>query len=116
MGRIKAFLGLAVCVTVLYLGWMIIPVYVAFYQFQDGLVTTAKYAATSINTDEQIHDEVLKKAKELDVPVRSEDIKVHREGNAVDITADYVVVLNFIGGKQKTFAFSPSCKEKSAQK
>jgi hypothetical protein len=88
----------------------------AFYQFQDGLVTIAKFAGTSISTDEQIHDDVVKKAKEYDVPVRSEDIKVHREGNVVDITADYAVVVNFIGGKQKTFSFSPSCKEKSAQK
>src|SRR5437879_3865498 len=98
MGRIKALLGIAVCVTVLYLGWMIIPVYMSFYQFQDSIVTIAKYSATSITTDEQIHDEVVKKAKEYDVPIRSEDVKVHREGNAVSISADYVVVLDFIGG------------------
>jgi hypothetical protein len=115
MGKIKPFIGILVVVVLLYLGWMIIPVYMAFYQFQDSLVTITKFSATSLNTEEQIHDEVLKKAKELDVPVRPEDIKVHREGSAVDITADYVVVLNFIGGQQKTIAFSPSGKEKAAQ-
>jgi hypothetical protein len=112
MGRIKKLLGLLVFVTVIYMGWMVLPVYMANYQFQDAIGTIAKFSAYNGHSEDEIHEEVLKKAKDMDVPVKPENIKVNRDGTSVDITADYTVVLDLVNGKQLTLHFTPTSKEK----
>jgi hypothetical protein len=113
MARIKTLLGLLVFVTAAYMGWMLLPVYMANYQFQDAIVTSAKFSGTGFKSEDDIHEEVMKKAKELDVPVKPDEVKVTRNGNSVDISADYTVIIDLINGKQLTLHFTPSSREKS---
>lgn len=113
MARIKTLLGLLVFATVIYMGWMLLPVYMANYQFQDEIVTIAKFSGTGFKTEDDVHNEVMKKAKDLDVPVKPDEVKVTRNGAAVDISADYTVVIDLINGKQVTLHFTPSSREKS---
>jgi hypothetical protein len=112
MGRIKTLLGLLVFVTVIYMGWMLLPVYMANYQFQDAIVTLGKFSGSGFKNEDEIREEVMKKAKELDVPVKSDEVKVTRNGNSVEISADYTVVINLINGKQINLHFTPSSREK----
>jgi hypothetical protein len=113
MGRIKKLLSLLVFVGAVYFGWMLLPVYMANYQFQDSLVTVAKFSAMSTHDDDQIKQEVLKEAKKYDVPVTVDQITVNREGTRVDISSDYTVVVDLINGKKVTLHFTPSSREKS---
>ncbi|MCU1306146.1 MAG: hypothetical protein JWN45_841 [Acidobacteriaceae bacterium] len=112
MGRVKKLVSLLVFLVAVYMGWTLVPIYLANYQFQDSLVTIAKFAATGGRSDDQIHEEVVKKAKELDVPVNPEDIKISREG-PLEISADYTVVVDLINGKKLTLQFNPTSRDKA---
>ena len=115
MGRIKKIIGLLVFVVAIYMAWTLVPIYLSSYQFQDSLVTIAKFAPTGVvpRTDEQIVEDVMKKAKELDVPLNAEAIKIGHEGNEVQISADYTVIVDLINGKKLTLQFNPTSKDKA---
>jgi YbbR domain-containing protein len=113
MGRIKKLLSLLVFVGAVYYGWMLLPVYMANYQYQDSLAEIAKFSAMSTRTDDEIKQEVLKKAKEYDVPITAEQITVNHEGTRLDISSDYTVVVDLVGGKKAILHFTPSSKEKA---
>jgi len=115
MGRIKKLVSLLVFLVAVYMGWTLVPIYLASYQFQDSLVTIAKFSATGVvpRTDDQIREDVLKKAKELDVPLSPEAIKISHEGPQAEISADYTVVVDLIGGKQLTLQFNLTSRDKA---
>jgi hypothetical protein len=115
MGRIKKLLSLLVFLVAVYMGWTVVPIYLASYQFQDSLVTIAKFADAGIvpRTDDQLREDVMKKAKELDVPLNPEAIRIIRGGPQVQISADYTVVVDLIGGKQLTLQFNPTSMDKA---
>jgi hypothetical protein len=108
LGRIKAFLGLAIFVAGVYLGWMVIPVYMSNYQLEDSMKTIAKFSSIGNRTDESIRDEVMKEAKKYDVPITPEMVNIVRGDSRIDISAKYTVVLDLVGGKQLTLNFAPS--------
>jgi hypothetical protein len=115
MGKIKKLVSLLIFLAAVYMGWTLVPIYLASYQFQDALVTIAKFADTGIvpRTDDQLREDVMKKAKELDVPLNPEAIKIIRGGPVVQISADYTVVVDLIGGKQLTLQFNPTSRDKA---
>ncbi|MCU1309266.1 MAG: hypothetical protein JWO20_391 [Candidatus Angelobacter sp.] len=115
MGRIKKLVSLLIFLVAVYLGWTLVPIYLASYQFQDSLVTLAKFSAAGVvpRTDDQLREDVLKKAKELDVPLTPEAIKINREGPQAEISADYTVVVDLIGGKKLTLQFNPTSRDKA---
>jgi hypothetical protein len=115
MGKIKKLVSLLIFLVSIYMAWTLVPIYLASYQFQDGLVTIAKFAPTGIvpKTDEQITDEVLKKAKELDVPLTAQGIKISHEATEVQITTDYTVIVDLLGGKKMTLQFNPTSRDKA---
>jgi hypothetical protein len=112
MGRIKTLLGLLIFGGAVYMGWMVIPVYMSNYQLEDSMATIAKFSGTGDRNEDQIRAEVMKEAKKYDVPITPEMVKVVRAGSQVDISANYTVVLDLIGGKQLTLTFAPSSKPK----
>src|SRR3954463_13058992 len=103
MKRIKTLLGLLVMVVIVYALWNLIPAYLAKYQFQDELTNIAKFSQD--HSDEKIHDEVMKKAQELGVPVQPENVRVSRESGRVTINADYDVVIHPPVGKPWVLSF-----------
>ena len=115
MGRIKALLGLAVALTVVYAGYLLLPVYFENYQFQDEVSNMAKFAAYNNQDEEQIHNDVMKKALDIGVPMRPENVHVTREGDTIRIDTNYDVVINLPTGRTVTLSFSPSSAEKSSQ-
>ena len=69
----------------------VVPSWFANYQLQDAITTEARFATSTYpkKTPEDIQGDVFKKAQELGVPARKEDIKVNFDGNLVTISLDY---------------------------
>ncbi|MGD0425586.1 MAG: hypothetical protein ABSC10_02600 [Candidatus Acidiferrales bacterium] len=90
---------LSFAITIIILGTMVfcavkvVPSWFANYQLQDAITTEARFATSTYpkKTPEDIQGDVFKKASELGVPARQQDIKVTFDGNLVTISLDYSV-------------------------
>ncbi len=101
MSTIKLILGIAVIVALVIVGAAVIPPYFNNYQFEDAINTEALAATYSSKSDEDIRGIVYKKAKEMDIPIAPEQIKVHRAGSqgtgTLAIEASYTVHVDLPG-------------------
>lgn len=91
MKTIKALFGLFVVVAMFYLAWKVLPPYFSNYQFQDELENQARYFSYNVKTEQEMRDTIAKKAREYDIPVTSEQIKVERMGADLAISTNYTV-------------------------
>jgi hypothetical protein len=87
-GRFGLILALALCAAGVFTGVKIIPVRVAAYEFRDTLREQARYGATRAS-DRQVADEIMAKAKELDIPLHKDHLRIERTKNEIVITARY---------------------------
>jgi hypothetical protein len=102
----KALFGLLVVVLAGYLAFAFMPPYFAKYKFADDITSIARFDGPTTKGEEEIRQEVLKKAKEEGVPVTGEQIQITREGQHLDIKAKYTHVVSLIGGKQVPLEFA----------
>jgi hypothetical protein len=91
MARLKALLSIAVVVAVAYVLWQLLPPYYNSYQFQDFVESEARLNSYNTKPEEEIHDGVMKKARELDIPLADKQLKVTRSGAEVAISAEYTI-------------------------
>lgn len=101
----KALAGILVVAIAAYIGWQFLPPYFNKYQFTDDITSIARFDGPTTKTEEQIRDEVMKKAKEYELPLRPEQVVVMRDGQKVTISAHYQLVVSLIGGKQVPLDF-----------
>lgn len=115
MATIKLALGVGVFIAVIILGIGFIPPYFSNYQFEDVLKNEALAATYSSRTEDDIKAVVLKKAKELDIPLTEKQVIVNRTGSngagTLSISADYSVDVS-VPGYQTTLEFHPSSTNK----
>jgi hypothetical protein len=101
MGTVKLVLGIAVIVAVVVVGAAIIPPYFNNYQFEDTLNSEALAATYSSKSEDDIREMVYKRAKEMDIPIKPEEIKVQRVGSqgtgTLAIEANYTVHIDLPG-------------------
>lgn len=112
MQRLKSLIGIVIVIAGFYLAWVLIPPYYNSYSFQDEVENQARQAVYSYQTTEQdVKENLAKKAKELDIPLTAEQIHVQKNGADIAIWADYTVSVQT---PFKTFdlKFSPSTKNK----
>ena len=105
-GRLKTVITLAVIFSLFYLGVKIIPVYVNNYELEDLMKSEARFGFVSRKTPEQVRDTVLKKARDLDLPIGPENIRVEPQTNGFRITVTYTVVVD-LPGYQLKMDFKP---------
>jgi hypothetical protein len=95
MGSMKLVLGFGVIVAFFYGAWMIIPPYFANYQFEDQIKNEALNSTYSTRSEDDIRNTILKQARDLEIPVTREQVKVQRTGNmgtgSILIDVDYTV-------------------------
>jgi hypothetical protein len=86
----------------------IVPIYVANYQFQDAVESESRFALTGYpkKSTDDIRDDVWKKASELGIPTKEEDIRVVVSDGSVDIDLDYSVPID-LQVYQFTLQFHP---------
>jgi len=86
----------------------IVPIYVANYQFQDAVESESRFALTGYpkKSTEDIRSDVWKKATDLGIPAKEEDIRVVVSDGSVDIDLDYSVPID-LQVYQFTLQFHP---------
>jgi hypothetical protein len=86
----------------------IVPIYVENYQFQDSIEAESRFALTGYpkKSPDDVRADIFKKAQELDIPVKSEDIRVSITNGSVEIGTDYSVPID-LKVYQFTLQFHP---------
>jgi hypothetical protein len=103
MGIIKACMGFLVIAAIVVGLFQVAPPLLANYSFQDDLKTVALLdTAVPSRTDEDVRGDVLKKAKEHELPIDAKQITVQRLNTAglpssVYVAVNYSVTINFPG-------------------
>ena len=101
MSTVKLLLGIALIVGVIIVGVQILPPYINNYQFQDALNNQALAATYSKQSEDEIRETAYKAAKDLEIPIRPEQIKVSRAGSmgtgSLIIEASYTVHVDLPG-------------------
>lgn len=117
MGTIKAIVGLLAIVAVIYAGFQVAPVEMANYSFQDDLRQIAMMGgANPHETDQELLEAVIKKAREHEINLTPEHVTVQRIGTpgapAVYVAAEYSVPVE-LPGYSFTMHFKPSSGNKA---
>lgn len=92
-GSAKAIFAILFLVAVVYCGWKVIPVYVNNYELNDDIRQLAIQATVDRSSAEQVQNKILNYAKDLNLPVKRENITV-QVGNRVTINVDYTIPID----------------------
>ena len=116
MGTVKAIVGILVIVVCIYALFQVVPPELANYSFQDDLKNVAMMGGSNPHiTDQELIDQVVKKALDHQVTLAPEAVTVQRIGTpgapAVYVAADYSVPVN-LPGYSFTLHFTPSSGNK----
>lgn len=116
MGTFKALVGFAALVLVVIGLFQVLPPIMANFSFQDDLRQVAMMAgANPQKTDHDVRNDVLRKAREHDLPITEKQVTVQRILTpglmAVYVAADYTVPIN-LPGYSFELHFNPSSENK----
>lgn len=116
MGILKALFGIFIIAGVVVALFAIAPPLMTNYSFQDDLRTVAMMdGANYQKTDDDIRADVLRKAKEHELPIEDKQVTVQRIGTpglpAVYVTADYSVTIS-LPGYSFDMHFTPNSNNK----
>jgi len=95
---LKLLAALGVIAVGVYLGVQLVPPFFANYQFQDAIQNEAVLQSYSNKSEDEIRSTLFKKAEDLEIPIRQDQINVQRVGGAgygsLAISANYTVHVN----------------------
>jgi hypothetical protein len=106
--KLSLLITLIIVVAMGFTAVKIVPIYVENYQFQDSIEAESRFALTGYpkKGPDEVRADIFKKAQELDLPVKSEDIRVSITNGSVDIGTDYSVPID-LKVYQFTLQFHP---------
>jgi len=111
-GTIKAILWTVLLIYGAFVAYKILPAYVAEYQLADKMQEQARFAVVNHYPEEQIRDSIFKVVKDLEIPVKREDIKIEASQDVVRIACDYTVPVDLLV-YQMNLHFTPSSENKN---
>jgi hypothetical protein len=111
-GTIKAILWTVLLIYGAFVAYKILPAYVAEYQLADKMQEQARFAVVNHYPEEQIRDTIFKVIKDLEIPVKREDIKIESSQDVVRIACDYTVPVDLLV-YQMNLHFTPSSENKN---
>ena len=102
MGAIKLLIGLLAIGGVVLAAFQVAPPIMGNYSFQDDLRTIALMdGSNQQKTEEDVRNDVLRKAREHELPIEAKQVTVQRINTpgiaTVYIVADYAVTINLPG-------------------
>jgi hypothetical protein len=106
--RLSLLITLLIVGALVFTAFKIVPVYVANYQFQDAIETESRFALASYprKSPDDVRDDIAKKAQDLGIPMKPEDIRIEMSNGNVSIALDYVVPID-LKFYQLTLQFHP---------
>jgi hypothetical protein len=109
---LKSLFYLLFLAAVIYAGFKIIPVYVNNYQLEDYMRTQTPFWLTDHASAEAIRKNIVAKARDLDLPLAIQEVKVDASANRVAVSLDYSVPVDL---KVYTLQlhFTPSSENRS---
>ena len=108
-GRVGLLVALIVVAIAIFLGVKIIPVRIAAYEFRDVIREECRYGAVR-NDDKAVAKRIMNKARELEIPLRASDLKVHRTNSEMIINATYEQAIDL---KVTTYTYRFQAKERA---
>jgi hypothetical protein len=116
MGTIKAIVGVLLIAAVFYAVYQVVPPELSNYAFNDDLKDIAMMAgANPRTTDQDLINEIIKKAEDHEIQLTPEQITVQHIGTpgvrALYVSAEYSVPVN-LPGYTFTLHFTPSSGNK----
>ena len=89
-----------------YVLYKVVPVKIATSEFYDTMQEQTAFG--SIKDQKFIEYEILKKADELNLPIKKENLKITKTSNAMTVEAHYVITIDFFNGAYKyVWKFDP---------
>jgi hypothetical protein len=82
-----------------YILWKVVPVKIASSEFYDTMQEQAAFG--SIKDQKFIEYEILKKAEELKLPIKKENLKISKAREMMTVEAHYEITIDFFGGAYK---------------
>ena len=89
-GWFGVIFSLAILGAASYSAWVLIPIKINTYEFLDRMREEARFGAVN-KKDSIVHDRLMQKAKQLELPLKPENLHVEREGGTYVITARYSI-------------------------
>jgi len=112
MGRVKAIIILALLGAALHVGFKIVPVYMDYENMKDTMSTKAGLA--QVLKDEDIMNDLVSKAKDLDLPLKADNFIMKRDidRRKMSIKTAWDVEVHFFGGLYvHNYHFAPDVEE-----
>jgi hypothetical protein len=94
-GQMGCLVGLIVLALGVFIAFKLIPVKVKAAELRQEVVDEAKSAGT--HNDDKIRANILRKAKEDNLPVTEDNIKINRGNNEISVDVEYTVPIEFPG-------------------
>ena len=91
MKGLKAILALAVLLYIVVALFMLGPVYFNYMGFKDAVEQEARVAAYSQRDERAIRADLDRQITEYRIPLKADDMDVHKNGTSVTIKGDYNV-------------------------
>ncbi len=89
-----------------YVLWKVVPVKIASSEFYDVMQEQAAFG--SIKDPKFIEFEILRRAEELKIPIKKDNLKVTRSREAIVVEAHYEITIDFFNGAYKyVWKFDP---------
>jgi len=106
--KLNSLLTIVILGAMVFAAVKIVPVYVANFEFQDSIESESRFALAGYpkKSVDDIRDDVYKKAEELGIPAKEDDIQIVVDQSSVDIDLSYAVPIN-LAVYQFTLQFHP---------
>jgi Domain of unknown function (DUF4845) len=94
--KLNTLVTLVILGALVFIAVKIVPVYVNNFEFQDSIESESRFALAGYpkKSVDDIRGDVFKKAQELGIPAKEEDIQVVVDQSDVDIDLAYTVPIN----------------------
>lgn len=96
MGKLKALLALVILVGGIYVGYELIPPYFHRYEFQDDLDDIARLNSYSHKSDDEVRAIVIKRASDLNIPLKEDQIAITRSNDGLGISVRYRIHVDMV--------------------
>ena len=92
-GKLGCVIWIALVAALAMILWKAVPVKIRTAEFYDFLDEQAKFSQRM--KTETMHKEIMRRARELEIPITREDLKIKKGGGRIRIECEYMIPLEF---------------------